>query len=188
VDIADVKKELSGDEKVLESVFKIETLYKKHKYKIWGIAAAIVLFFGAKTIQENMHQSQLESANEAFLVLQKKPNDAAALAKLQENNPKLLALFQYAQAVKAKDVKTLTTLSHNQNDVIADASHYAVSVLDKKPVDSKLYHKLVLFEEGYLALQSGNEKLAKEKLELIDERSSLFVLSQFLKHATIEVK
>ena len=48
-DVNYVKKELSGDEKVLESAFKLETLYKKYKFFVWGIVGAVLLFFVAQT-------------------------------------------------------------------------------------------------------------------------------------------
>ncbi|MDQ7085513.1 MAG: hypothetical protein Q9M36_11560 [Sulfurovum sp.] len=44
-DVNYVKKSLSSDEKVLESAFKLETLYRKHKVKLWGLAIALVVFF-----------------------------------------------------------------------------------------------------------------------------------------------
>lgn len=186
MNIADIKKELSGDEKVLESAFKLETLYKKHKFKIWAIVVALVVFFGGRAIQENMHESQLAKANEAFLVLQEKPTDAVAFKILEENNPALLELFFYSQAVKNQDAKTLETLSSSKNAVIADVSAYTAGVLNKKPVDSVLYNELALFEEAYLAIGMGDAKTAKAKLELIDERSPLAVITGFLKHSIIK--
>ena len=187
-DVNYVKKELSGDEKVLESAFKLETLYKKHKFKIWGVAAALVIFFGGKAIQESMHEAQLKTANEAFLVLQQNPTDKASFKILEENNPALLELFFYAQAVKNQDAKTLKTLSSSKNEIIADASTYTAGVLNKKPVDSILYKEMALFEEAYLAIGAGDAKTAKEKLELIDERSPLAVITGFLKHSIIKAK
>jgi hypothetical protein len=187
-DVNYVKKELSGDEKVLESAFKLETLYKKHKFKIWGVAVALVLFFGGKAIQESMHEAQLKTANEAFLVLQQNPTDKASFKTLEENNPALLELFFYSQAVKNQDAKTLKTLSSSKNEIIADASAYTAAVLDKKPVDSILYKEMALFEEAYLAIGAGDAKTAKEKLELIDERSPLAVITGFLKHSIIKAK
>jgi len=186
VNIADVKKELSSDEKVLESAFKLETLYKKHKFKIWGVVAALVIFFGGKAVQESMHEAQLKTANEAFLVLQQNPTDKASLKMLKENNPALLELFSYAQAVKNQDMKTLETLSSSKNEIIAEASTYTAGALNKKPVDSILYEEMALFEEAYLAIGAGDAKKAKEKLELIDERSPLAVISGFLKHSIIK--
>jgi len=190
VNIADagkeIKKELSGDEKVLESAFKLETLYKKHKFKIWGIAAALVIFFGGKAIQQTMHEAQLAQANEAFLVLQKNPTDKESFKILEENNPALLELFFYSQAVKNQDAKTLKTLSTSKNTVIADASAYSAGVINKQPVDSTLYNEMALFEEAYVAIGAGDVKTAKEKLELIDERSPLAVITGFLKHSIIK--
>jgi len=185
-DVNYVKKELSGDEKVLESAFKLETLYKKHKFKLWGVAAALVLFFGGKSIQETMHEAQLEKANEAFLVLQEKPTDKEAFKVLEANNPALLELFFYAQAVKNHDSKTLDKLSSSKNTVIADVSQYTAGVLAKKPVDSTLYREMALFEEAYVAIKAGDAKIAKAKLELIDERSPLAVISNFLKHSMVK--
>ena len=187
-DVNYVKKELSGDEKVLESAFKLETLYKKHKFKIWGVAAALVIFFGGKAIQESMHEAQLKTANEAFLVLQQNPTDKASFKILEENNPALLELFFYSQAVKNQDAKTLKTLSSSKNEIIADASAYTAGVLNKKPVDTILYKEIALFEEAYLAIGAGDAKTAKEKLELIDERSPLAVITGFLKHSIIKAK
>jgi hypothetical protein len=79
-------------------------------------------------------------------------------------------------------------LSSSKNEIIADASAYTVAVLDKKPVDSVLYKEMALFEEAYLAIGAGDAKTAKEKLELIDERSPLAVVSGFLKHSIIKAK
>jgi outer membrane protein assembly factor BamD (BamD/ComL family) len=185
-DVNYVKKELSGDEKVLESAFKLETLYKKHKFKLWGVAIALVVFFGGRAIQETMHEAQLEKANEAFLVLQKNPTDETSFKILEENNPALLELFFYSQAVKNQDAKTLKTLSSSKNEIIADASAYTAGVLTKKPVDSVLYNEMALFEEAYVAIGAGDVKTAKAKLERIDERSPLAVITGFLKHSMIK--
>ena len=185
-DVNYVKQELSGDEKVLESAFKLESLYKKYKFHLWGVVAALILFFGAQTVMNAMHQAKLEKANEAFLVLQSNSSDADALKVLEENNPALLELFTYAQAVQQKDIKALEALSSSKNGVVSDASGYTASILNKKPSDSKLYKELALFQEAYLAIVAGDIKTAQNKLELIDDRSSLAVITEFLKHSTIK--
>jgi len=185
VDIADVKKELSSDEKLLESAFKLETLYKKYKFIIWGIGIALLLFFAGTKIMEAMQQAKLEEANRAFLTLQTNADDAGALATLKEKNPALYELFTFSQAVKKKDVNILTTLAKSHNEIVADASKYTASVLEKKPTDSILYKEMALLEEAYLALKTGDVKNASSKLELIDERSPLSTLAQLLKHATL---
>jgi hypothetical protein len=187
-DVNYVKKELSGDEKVLESAFKLESLYKKYKFHLWGVVVALILFFGGQAAMDTVHQGKLEKANEAFLTLQTKSDDANALKALKENNPALFELYTYSQAVEKEDVKALEALSASNNSVIADASGYTAGVLNKKPVDSKLYKEMALFQEAYLAIVAGDVKMAQNKLELIDERSALSVITEFLKHSTIKAK
>ncbi len=153
---------------------------------MWGVAAALILFFGGQAVMSAMHEAKLVKANEAFLTLQNKSDDANALKVLKENNPALLELYTYAQAVKKEDIKALESLAASQNNVIADASAYTAGVLNRKPVDSKLYNELALFEEAYLAIVAGDVKMAQNKLELIDERSALSVIREFLRHSTIK--
>jgi len=187
-DVKYVKTELSGDEKVLESAFKLETLYKKYKYVVWGVAAAVLLFFITQTVMESMKQSKLEDANVAFLTLQTKPDDTAALETLKTKNPALFELYTFSKASHSNDVKALAGLEASKNEIIADASKYTAKTLAKKPVDSKLYKELALFEEAYLSIKSGDTKSAKAKLELIDERSPLQMLTQLLEHSMIKAK
>jgi len=187
-DVKYVKTELSGDEKVLESAFKLESLYYKYKYIVWGVAGAVLLFFIAQTAMESIKASRLEAANTAFLTLQKNPKDAEALKTLQSKNPALFSLYSFSKAAKTNDVSALKTLSKSKNDVIADASSYTAGAIAMHPVDSKLYADLSLFEEAYLAIKSGDTKKAKEKLELIDDRSSLQMLTRLLEHSMIKAK
>ncbi len=187
-DVKYVEKSLSGDEKVLESVFKIEEFYKKYKFVVWGTVAALILFFAGKVAMEAMHEAKLADANKAFLTLQSKADDTQALQTLKEKNPALFELFTYSQAVKNKDVNALNALAGSSNAVIADSSKYVAATLENKSSDSTLYKEMALLDAAYLAIKAGDIKGAKAKLELIDERSSLSMLASLLKHATLKAK
>jgi len=182
------KKELNSDEKVLENVFKLETYYKKYKYIIWALVIGIIVFFIGRAYMQSVHTSNLVEANEAFLTLQIKAEDTKALAILKEKNPKLFELFTYTQAVKKEDITALKALRASQNIVIADASNYVTSVLEKQPKDSKLYAEMTLFQQAYVAIKAGNVKDAKQKLDLIEEDTPLYMLASLLKHSTIKAK
>ena len=188
MNIADVKRELSGDEKVLENVFKLETLYKKYKFVIWAILIGAILFFVGKSIMEEMQESKLAEANKAFLTLQTKADDAEALAVLKEKNPELFELFSFSQANKNKDVKALESLTNSTNVVISDASAYAVATLQNKKSDSKLYNEMAILNEAYTDIKAGDTKSANEKLQLIDEQSRLYSFASLLKHAMLKAK
>lgn len=184
----EIKEKLSGDEKVLESVFKLETLYKKYKFIIWALVIALILFFLGRAYMQSIHTSNLAEANEAFLTLQTKADDTEALAILKEKNPKLFELFTFTQDVKKENVTALKELGTSENMIIADASTYVYSVLEKQPKDSKLYAEMVLFQQAYLAIKAGDIKSAKQKLNLIEEGTPLFMLASLLKHSTIKAK
>ena len=183
-----VKEALSGDEKILESAFKLEKLYKKHKFKLWAAVIALVLFFGGRAGMAAYQNSQLQQANVALLTLQKQPEDAAARKTLQEKNPKLYALFSYMQAVEKQQGDVLQTLSSNNDTLIADISKYHAAVLDNKVVDSTYYQELALVEEAFEALKEGKKEIAKQKLSLVAENSPVAGIARLLKHYTIETK
>ncbi len=187
-DVNYVKKELSGDEKILESAFKIEEIYKKYKLFIWTLAIAVLLFFVGKVAMDAMDAKRLNDANSAFLTLQENADDKEALSILKEKNPKLFEFFSYAQAVKKQDSKALATLANSKNEIIADSSKYMSAALEGKSSDSKLYKEMALFQAAYLAIKAGDTQTANEKLELIEEGSSLSTLALLLKHSTIKVK
>ena len=188
MNIADIKKELSSDEKVLESAFKLETLYKKYKYIIWALVVGLILFFIGKSVMQTMENSRLAEANEALLTLEATPNDTDALAILKDKNPKLYELFSYAQASKNKDTKTLDTLQSSSNKVISDISTYTSETLNNKSSNSKLYKEMSDIDDAYLYIKAGKMKEAKAKLKLIDKRSQLYTISSLLMHYTIKAK
>ena len=187
-DVKYVKKELSGDEKVLESAFRIEEFYKKYKLIIWVVAVAVLLLFAGSAVMDALKQSKLEDANSAFLTLQKKADDAEALKTLKSKNPALFELYTFSQAAKNSNTKILSTLANSKNSVISDSAKYTMAAIDKKPVDSKLYKEMALLEEAFVAIKAGDTKSAKNKLELIDDRSPLSMLARLLEHSTIKVK
>jgi len=185
-DVNYVKTELSGDEKVLESAFKLETFYKKYKSIIWGSAIALVLYFAVTSGMEALRASKLAAANQALLTLQQNPDDADTLTVLKENNPALYEVYTFSVAAKKQDIKGIGALKSSKNGILADMSRYTEGAIIKKPVDSKLYVELSYLEEAYVALQAGDTKKAKAKLEMIDPRSQLASIAKLLEHATIK--
>lgn len=188
MDIADVKKELSSDEKILESAFKIESIYKKYKFAIWGVAGALIVAYAGSQISDYLEKSRLESANSAFLTLKQSPNNKEALALLKAKNPSLYELYIFSKASNGGDKEALKELINSSNDVVADSSRYTLGVLEKSPKDSKYYHDLAILEEAYLAIKKGETKVANEKLAMIEQRSPVANIAKLLQHATIKAK
>ena len=183
-----VKDALSADEKVLESAFKLEKLYKKYKFAIWSILALVILYFVGSAAYNWYQNNKMLKANQAFMTLEQNPKDSSALAELKANNPKLYELFRFDQAIKDKNLDELNKLGTNSDQLISDLSKYHAGVLNSKPVDSQYYHDMSLLEEAYTALKNKKIDLAKEKLSLISENSPLSGVARLLKHYTLTAK
>ncbi len=186
--IDEVKKELSGDEHMLASAFKIEKLYKKHKFKLFAVVGLAVAYFGATAIMESIEQNKRESANTALLTLESDAKNAKALDALKTNNPALFELFTYQEALKNADTAKLKTLSSSKNAIIADMANYHLSVIEGKEAESKLYDDVAKVYNASLDIKAGKIEDAKYELELIDEASPAYNISKMIKHYSIKGK
>jgi len=186
--IKEVKKEFSSDEQMLASAFKLEKFYKKNKIAIFAVIGLLVAFFGIKGVMGAIEDSRLNSANDAYLVLQKDAKNSQALDTLKTKNPKLFELYSYSQAVKNRNTKALQTLTTSKNEFIADMSSYHLSVLEGKEVNSELYKDFALVDNAYLYIKDKKLEEAKNQLVLIDEKSPVYNISKIIKHYTIKGK
>jgi len=186
--IKEVKKEFSSDEQILVSAFKLEKFYKKNKIAIFTVVGLLVAFFSIKGVMGVIEESRLNSANEAYLVLQKDANNSQALETLKSKNPKLFELYSYTQAVKNRDIKTLQTLTNSKNEFISDMSSYHLSILDGKEADSELYKDFALVHNAYLYIKDKRLEEARNQLALIDEKSPIYSISKIIRHYTIKGK
>ena len=186
--IGDVKKELSSDEQMLASAFKIEKLYKKHKFKLFAVVGLAVAYFGGTAIMDSIEQGKLESANTALLTLQKDENNSKALEELKSNNPALFELFSYQEALKSSDATQLKSLSSSKNSIIADIASYHLSVIEGQEAESNFYDDVAKVYNASLEIKAGKVPEAKDELELIGEESPVYSFSKIIKHYTIKGK
>ena len=183
-----VKQELSGDEKALESVLKLERFYKKHKVKIFVLLAFIVIAVIYNVVSTQMHQSSLEKANTAYLQLRQDPNDAAALEVLKENNEPLYQLFMYRKASVEGDMPTLEKLKSSENEIVADLSTYTYEMLNKTPQDTVLLADYSKLAQAYELMLKGEFQKGKDILDTIDSRSPAAMVAMLMKHSMIKGK
>lgn len=186
VTINDVKKELSGDEQMLASAFKVEKLYKKHKLKIFAVVGITIAYFAGTAIVENMAQEKRETANTAYLVLEKDAKDSTALDTLKTNNPALFELFTYQEAVKNADATALKSLSTSTNEIIADLAGYHLAVVEGTSSDSKYHADVSKIHNAALLIKEGKTTDAQAELELISEESPVYNISKMIKHYNVK--
>ena len=186
--INEAKKELSNDEHMLASAFKLEKLYKKHKIKLYSVLTIATLYLVGMAIMDAVAQQKLVTANSAYLTLEKEPKNKEALNELKSNNPLLFALQTYQEAIKNSDIEALKTLSTNPNKIIADLSSYHLAVLEGKPSQSELYNGFSQVRNASLLIKEGKIEEAKNELDFIGEDSPVYNISKMIKHYTIKGK
>ena len=182
----EAKKELTNDEQMLASAFKLEKLYKKHKVKLYSVLTIATLYLVGTAVVDNIAQQKLVSANSAYLTLTKDSKNETALNELKTNNPALFDLYTYQEAIKSLNKESLKALSTSNNKIIADISNYHLAVLEGKPVESELYNEFALVNNASLLIKEGKIDDAKNELDLIDEESPVYNISKMIKHYTIK--
>jgi hypothetical protein len=182
----EAKKELSNDEQMLASAFKLEKLYKKHKIKLYSVLTIATLYLVGTAVMDNIAEQKLVTANSAYLTLTKDSKNETALNELKTNNPALFDLYSYQEAIKVSDTNVLKTLSNSTNKIIADLSTYHLAVLEGKPVESELYNEFALVNNASLLIQEGKIADAKNELDLIGEESPVYNISKMIKHYSIK--
>ena len=182
----DVKKELTNDEHMLASAFKVEKIYKNHKFKIFAVVGIAIAYFAGTAIMENIAQGKKEAANAAYLTLEKDAKNATALTELKTNNPALFELYTYQNAMNNSDATALKTLSSSKNEIIADLASYHLAVLEGKSADSVLNADIAKVHNASLLIKEGKVTEAKEELELISEESPVYNISKMIKHYSIK--
>ncbi|MBN2768937.1 MAG: hypothetical protein JXQ68_07505 [Campylobacterales bacterium] len=181
-----VKQELSGDEKALESVFKLERFYKKHKYKIFALLALIIVAVLFNIIGTQLKQNRLEKANTAYMQLQQDSSDTAALEALKENNKALYDLFVYRKASAEGDTKTLESLKSSENKLVVDLSVYTEAMLNKTPKDSLIFADYSKLAQAYELMKKGENKQGADILSTIDAKSPAAMIALLMKHSMIK--
>lgn len=177
-----VKESLSNDEKMLESAFKVEKVYKKHKSKIWLTVSIIGLLIAYNVFSSYAQQKRLVAGNEALSTLEKSPDDKLALADLKQSSPKLYDLYRYSLAVKNSNEEVLKELSASDDELVSDLSKYHLGVLNGEPKDSKYYSDLSTLQIAYMAIKNKEYDAAREKLTEIDDKSSLAGIAKKMRH------
>jgi len=179
-DVNYIKKEISAEESYMESVFKIEKLFKKYKNAIIGIVAIVIFSTVGFYVSAYFTEQNKIQANTAFNTLLKNPNNKEAMAILQVKNPKLYQILQYrlddtkeidveffkdlaiyTKAIQSQSVKGLNSVTQSQEFILKD---------------------FALFNKALIQTQESKFTEAKETLKLIQLKSEVAPMAKMLEH------
>ena len=180
-----IKEELSAEEQFLESVIKAEGFWKKYKNLVIVLAVLLIVGLLAKAVMGYMHDSDIESSNNAYNALIKDSGDTAALATLKKSNPKLYEMYMFKTSMQSKDVSVLEKSKQEITDpILKNLMTYQTGSLNEKvnSLDAGVAKEFALLQEGYLLLKENKIKEAGAKFAQIPADSTLRSTVESLKH------
>ena len=185
-----VREELNQEEKMFENAVRTERFVKKYKTPLLSaIVAIIVVLVGNSIYQANLESKMLNS-NAAYMTLLSTPTDTNAMKILKENNAPLYDAWKLQVAIADSDEKTLQELSSSKNQTVSDLATYEVAALKKDVQALNAYAQtkeamlkdMALLDEAVLLMQAGKTEEAHQRLNLIDEKSSVKKTAMILQH------
>ena len=124
-----VKHEIGSEEKMLESLIKIETFYKKYKKFIFGFVLLVALVVGGFALKNSLQEQRIQNANALYNKLQQAPNSDALKSELKSKDERLFNIFLFAQAIEHNNSKELQALIPYLPEEFAIAGEYQSAVL-----------------------------------------------------------
>lgn len=183
-----LKQELSAEEKMLESIVKLEGFYKKYKTFIWGTLAVIVVAIVAYAGYNYMEQQKRSEANAVYTKLLETGHDSTLESELQAKNPNLYRAYRFHLAVQNNDQAILQEIAAG-DDFFAKLASYQLASLEENPQSLGTYSAnqealkdLAKLQEAYLLLQEGKIEEGRKSLAEIGFNSPVKAIANLLEH------
>ena len=188
-----VKSELSTQEKFIESLVRVEGVYKKNKKIIYTIIAVVVVIFISYKISGYINEQNLIKSNLAYDRLLKNPDDKESLSILKSTNNNLYEVYRLSNAISLGDSKELSALSTSSVEFVKDIASYevAISAQDSSAIkkyslkESALLRDLAIFKDVVEMIKAKDYKNAKLKIGSISKDTPLSKSVDAIKHFLI---
>lgn len=186
-----IKSEFGSDEKIIESAFKLEILYKRYKHIIWAVAVCVVAVGAIWAIKSYIAESSAQKSSAILRELSQNPDDEKLRADLEKNNANLYDLFLLKNALEKGNVADLERLKDSK-DLVGFLANYHLGSFER---DSAILGKsekyalgdLAKLERAYILFKEGKANEAKEILQGIPSDSAMSEFAKILAHSAIYV-
>lgn len=170
-----VKEEISSDEKMLESVFRIEAFIKKYKFLFIALIVAGLGWIAWLYASDYLKEQKAIKSTALMEKIQSNVEDESAWNELKKENAPLYEMMRFSYAIKNNNIQELEQMKNSSNPFISSYSNYEVASLTENFSSLKDgdFSDLALLQEGYLLVSKKDYTQALSKLNGISNTSEL---------------
>lgn len=170
-----VKEEISSDEKMLESVFRIEAFIKKYKFLFIALIVAGLGWIAWLYASDYLKEQKAIKSTALMEKIQSNVEDENAWNELKKENAPLYEMMRFSYAIKNNNTQELEQMKNSSNPFISAYSSYEVASLTENFSSLKDgdFSDLALLQEGYLLVSKKDYTQALNKLNGISNTSEL---------------
>lgn len=174
-DLQMAKAEISSDEKMLESVFRIEAFIKKYKMLFLALIIAIIGWIAWFYISDYLKEQKAIKSTALMEKIQSNQSDESAWSELKKENLALYEMMRLSYAIKNENTQELEQVKNSTNPFIASYANYELSSMTQNLSNIKegAFVDLALLQEGYKLASKKEHKQALNKLNEISNTSEL---------------
>lgn len=174
-DLQMAKAEISSDEKMLESVFRIEAFIKKYKMLFLALIVAVIGWIAWFYISDYLKEQKAIKSTALMEKIQSNQSDESAWSELKKENLALYEMMRLSYAIKNENTQELEQVKNSTNPFIASYANYELSSMTQNLSNIKegAFVDLALLQEGYKLASKKEHKQALNKLNEISNTSEL---------------
>lgn len=178
------REEISSDEKMLESVFRIEAFIKKYKMLFLALIIAGLGWIAWIYISDYLQEQRAIKSTALMERIQSNQEDESAWSELKKENQPLYEMMRLSYAIQTNKTQELQELGKSQNPFISQYATYEYSSIAENfsALKEGAFWDLALLQEGYLFASKKEHQEALKKLNLIDTASELRDLALRIGH------
>lgn len=174
-DLQIAKEEFSSDEKMLESVFRIEAFIRKYKLLFIALIMAGLGWIAWFYLSDYLKEQRAIKSTALMEKIQSNLEDESAWNELKKENAPLYEMMRFSYAIKGSKTQELEQMKSSSNPFISTYATYEVSSLNRdfSGVKEGGFSDLALLQEGYLLIGKKEYSQARNKLNAISNTSEL---------------
>lgn len=175
-DVKQFKKELSSDEKMLESAFRLEVFFKKYYRVILGVIGVVLVYFIWVAVVDYKEEKRAKRVTQIFDQIQNNGLNQELLEEIKKEGGEVYDFVALTWAIKENKTEELERLKQSSNSFIAQYAGYELGSMKQNfqmQKEGGEFANLIFLQEGYQLMMEKKRQEALKKLDAIELTSPL---------------